>query len=98
MLISAGKSFIRKLFLPPQLPLGPRVQSSNRRKRLEDDMKRAIAGMLLLVGMSVAPALASDRGLRRDIRHDEARIVRDRHELHREYRDLHQDRRDLYWR
>jgi hypothetical protein len=38
-------------------------------------MKRAIAGILLLVGLSVAPALAwdGDRGLRRDMRHDEAK-------------------------
>lgn len=52
-------------------------------------MKRAIAGILLLVGMSVAPALAwdGDRGLRRDIRHDEAKIAHDRCEL----------RRDLYY-
>ncbi len=71
-------------------------------------MKRAIAGMLLLVGMSVAPALASDRGLRRDIRHDEAKIARDRHELRRdlrrgnyaaarhERRELHREYRDLH--
>lgn len=52
-------------------------------------MKRAIAGVLLLVGMGVAPALAwdGDHGLRRDIRHDEAKIARDRREL----------RRDLYY-
>jgi len=52
-------------------------------------MKRAIVGMLLLVGMSVAPALAwdGDHGLHRDIRHDEAKIARDRREL----------RRDLYY-
>ena len=51
-------------------------------------MKRAIAGVLLLVAMSVAPALAwdGDRGVRRDIRHDEVRIAHDRREL----------RRDLY--
>jgi len=52
-------------------------------------MKRAIAGILLLVGLSVAPALAwdGDRGLRRDIHHDEAKITHDRREL----------RRDLYY-
>jgi hypothetical protein len=52
-------------------------------------MKRAIAGVLLLVGMSVAPALAGDGdpGLRRDMRHDQARIAHDRREL----------RRDLYY-
>jgi hypothetical protein len=52
-------------------------------------MRRAIAGILLLVGMSVAPALAwdGDHGLRRDIRHDKAKIAHDRREL----------RRDLYY-
>ena len=51
-------------------------------------MKRAIAGILLLLGMGVAPALAwdGDRGLHRDVRHDEAKIAHDRREL----------RRDLY--
>jgi hypothetical protein len=55
----------------------------------DNDMKRAIAAMLLLVGMSVAPALAwdGDRGLHRDIRHDEAKIAHDQREL----------RRDLYY-
>jgi len=49
-------------------------------------MKRAIAGILLLVGMSVAPALAwdGDGGLHRDIRHDQARIAHDRRELRRD--------------
>jgi hypothetical protein len=49
-------------------------------------MKRTIAGILLLVGMSVAPALAwdSNRGLHR--------------EIHREYRDINRDRRELGWR
>ena len=50
-------------------------------------MKRAIAGILLLVGMGVAPALASDRGLQRDIRHDEAKIAHDRRELRRDLRN-----------
>ena len=52
-------------------------------------MKRAIAGILLLVGMGVAPALAwdGDHGLRRDIREDHAKIVHDRHELRRDLRD-----------
>lgn len=52
-------------------------------------MKRAIAGILLLVGIGVAPALAwdGDRGVRRDIRHDQAKIEHDRREL----------RRDLYY-
>jgi hypothetical protein len=50
-------------------------------------MKRAIAGVLLLVGMGVAPALASDRGLHRDIRHDEHKIAQDRRELRRDLRN-----------
>jgi hypothetical protein len=65
-------------------------------------MKRAIAGILLLVGMSVAPALAWDgeRGVRRDIRHDEAKIRHDRHELRRDlrrgdYRAARHERREL---
>ena len=53
-------------------------------------MKRAIAGLLLLVGMSVAPALAwdhdGDRALRRDMRHDRAKIEHDRRELRRDLR------------
>ena len=55
--------------------------------RLEDNnMKRAIAGVLLLVGLSVAPALAweGDHALRRDIRHDQAQIAHDRRELRRD--------------
>jgi hypothetical protein len=65
-------------------------------------MKRAIAGILLLVGMSVAPALAwdGDRGLRRDIRHDEAKIAHDRRELRRDlyrgnYAAARHERREL---
>ena len=63
-------------------------------------MKRAIAGILLLVGMAVAPALASDRGLRRDIRHDHAKIEHDRRELRRDlrngdYRAARHERREL---
>lgn len=52
-------------------------------------MKRAIAGILLLVGIGVAPALAwdGDRGLHREIRYDQAKIDHDRREL----------RRDLYY-
>jgi hypothetical protein len=52
-------------------------------------MKRAIAGILLLVGIGVAPALAwdGDRGLHRDIRHDQAKIDHDRRKL----------RRDMYY-
>jgi hypothetical protein len=65
-------------------------------------MKRAIAGILLLVGMGVAPALAwdGDHGLRRDIRHDEARIARDHYELRRDlyngnYAAARHERRDM---
>lgn len=63
-------------------------------------MKRAIAGMLLMVGMGVAPALASDRGLHRDIRHDERKIAHDRRELRRDlrngdYRAARHERREL---
>jgi hypothetical protein len=72
-------------------------------------MKRAIAGILLLVGFSVVPALAwdGDRGLHRDMRHDEAKIQHDRRELRRdlyygnyaaarhECRELHREYRDL---
>jgi len=51
-------------------------------------MKRAIAGILLLAGMSVVPALAwdNDHAVRRDIRHDQARIAHDRRELRRDLR------------
>jgi hypothetical protein len=65
-------------------------------------MKRTIAGILLLVAMSVAPALAwdGDRGLRRDIRHDDARIVHDRRALRHDlydgnYAAARHERRDL---
>ena len=66
-------------------------------------MKRAIAGVLLLVGMGVAPALAwdGDQGLHRDIRRDQAKIAHDRRELRRElrreYRDVNRDRREMDW-
>lgn len=72
-------------------------------------MKRALAGILLLVGMSVAPALAweGNGGLHRDIRHDQARIAHDRYELRRdlyrghyaaarhERRAIHREYRDI---
>lgn len=65
-------------------------------------MKRAIPGILLLVGMSVAPALAwdGDHGLRRDIRHDQAKIAHDRGELRRDlyhgnYARARRERREL---
>jgi hypothetical protein len=50
-------------------------------------MKRAIAGILLLVGMGVAPALAYDRGLHRDIRQDKHKIAHDGRELRRDLRN-----------
>jgi hypothetical protein len=52
-------------------------------------VKRVLAGILLLVGMGVAPALAwdGDRGLHRDIRHDQAKIGHDRRELRRDQRN-----------
>jgi len=73
-------------------------------------IKRAIAGVLLLVGMGVAPALAwdGDHGLRRDMRHDQAKIAHDRRELRRdlrrgdyaaarhERRELRREYRDLH--
>jgi len=63
-------------------------------------MKRAIAGVLLLVGMTVAPALAWDGGRGRDIRHDEAKIAHDRRELRRDlyrgdYAAARHERREL---
>ncbi len=65
-------------------------------------MKRTIAGVLLLVAMSVAPALAwdGDRGLRRDIRHDDARIAHDRRALRHDlyegnYAAARHERREL---
>ena len=63
-------------------------------------MKRAIAGILLLVGMGVAPALANDRGLHRDIRQDQRKIAHDHRELRRDLRDgnyaaARQERREL---
>ena len=65
-------------------------------------MKRAIAGLLLLVGLSVAPALAfdGDRGLRRDMRHDEAKIAHNERKLQRDlyngnYRAARHERREI---
>lgn len=67
-------------------------------------MKRAIAGILLLAGLSALPALAYDgdggRGLRRDMRHDEAKIAHDRQELGRDlyygnYAAARHERREL---
>jgi hypothetical protein len=69
-------------------------------------MKRAMTGILLLagmiVGMTVSPALAwdGDRGLRRDIRHDDAKIAHDRRQLRRDlnrgnYEAARHERREL---
>lgn len=65
-------------------------------------MKRALAGILLLAAMGVAPALAwdNDHGLRRDIRHDEGKIAHDRRELGRDlsrghYAAARHERREL---
>src|SRR6266567_2935755 len=72
------------LIKQPKLFLACRVFISRCGLPPEDKcMKRLVAGILLLVGMSAAPALAfdRDRGLRRDIRHDEAKIRHDRREL-----------------
>lgn len=74
-------------------------------------MKRTIAGLLLLMGMSAGTLFASD-GYWRDrneIRRDEFRIAHDRrelrHDLYRgnyaaarhERRELRRDYRDLHW-
>jgi len=54
----------------------------------EVDMKRTIAGILLLLGIAAGTMFADDGWRdRRDIRHDEAKITHDRQEL----------RRDLYY-
>ena len=72
-------------------------------------MKRMIAGVLLLIGMGAETMFAEDGYWRdrRDIRHDEARIARDRRDLRRdlyygnyaaarhERRELRHDYRDL---
>jgi len=72
-------------------------------------MKRTIAGVLLLLGLCAGTMFAGDGYWRdrRDIRHDEARIARDRRDLRRdlyygdyaaarhERKDLRRDYRDL---
>jgi hypothetical protein len=52
-------------------------------------MKRALAGILLLAAMSIAPALAydGDGGQRSDIRRDESRITHERREQRRDFRN-----------
>ena len=76
-------------------------------------MRRMIAGVLLLIGLGAGTMFAEDgwgdrRGLRRDIRRDEAKIARDRRELRRdlyygnyaaarhERRELRREYRDLH--
>jgi len=71
-------------------------------------MKRAMAGVLLVMAFGAGTVFADGgRRDRRDIRHDEARIARDRRELRRdldygnygaarhERRELRRDYRDL---
>jgi hypothetical protein len=64
-------------------------------------MKRTIAGVLLLVGMSVGTVFAEDGWReRRDIRRDEAKIAHDRWELRRDlergdYRAARHERKEL---
>ncbi|HVI07802.1 MAG TPA: hypothetical protein VND65_05860 [Candidatus Binatia bacterium] len=63
-------------------------------------MKRTIAGVLLLLGLGAGTMFADDRGLRRDMRHDEAKIAHDRWELRRDmdrgnYRAARHERREL---
>lgn len=73
-------------------------------------MKRMIAGVLLLMGLGAGTMFADDGWRdRREIRHDEVRTARDRHEIRgdlycgnygaarHERRALRRDRRDLYW-
>jgi hypothetical protein len=64
-------------------------------------MKRTIAGVLLLVGMSVGTVFAEDGWReRRDVRRDEAKIAHDRRELRRDlrngdYRAARRERKEL---
>ena len=74
-------------------------------------MKRTIAGVLLLIGLGAGTMFAEDGYWRdrRDIRHDEARIARERRELRRdldygnyaaarhERRELRHNYHDLNW-
>ena len=64
-------------------------------------MKRTIAGVLLLMGLGAGTLFADDGWrLRRDIRHDEAKIAHDRWELRRDlyygdYRAARHERKEL---
>jgi hypothetical protein len=64
-------------------------------------MKRTITGVLLLLGLGAGTMFADDGWRdRRDIRRDEVRIVRDRHELRRDlycgnYAAARHERREL---
>jgi len=64
----------------------PRIESVDPKGEL--NMKRTVAGILLLIGMGAGTMFAEDGWRdRRDIRRDEAKIAHDRREL----------RRDLYY-
>jgi hypothetical protein len=64
-------------------------------------MKRTIAGLLLVLGLGAGTLFAEDGWRdRRDLRHDEARISRDRREYRRDlyrgdYRDARHERREI---
>jgi hypothetical protein len=87
----------------PQLLAGRRVfvQQKPQDAKEDSDMKRTIAGVLLLMGLGAGTLFADDGWrLRRDIRHDEAKIAHDRRELHRDlyygdYRAARHERREL---
>jgi hypothetical protein len=67
----------------------------------DTNMKRTIAGVLLLLGMGAGTMFAEDGWReRRDIRHDEVRIDHDRRELRNDYyrgnyRAAERERREL---
>lgn len=64
-------------------------------------MKRTIAGVILVLGLGAGTMFADDgRGLRRDIRHDDARIAHNQRELrrdlnHGDYYAARHERREL---
>ena len=64
-------------------------------------MKRTIAGVLLLIGLGAGTMFAEDAWRDwRDIRHDEAKIARDRRDLRRDldhgnYRAARHERKEL---